>query len=130
MVCNVCNISDGRLSLRQQIWKGIVLRNGDFLMSKKLRLNCVKLNLFLLRLKNSERLFIHKSLLFSLGVGSLVFVLDKTSFASREDHPVSEVFIIKYKRKRGYQLRYFASSLFSDVQQLCFFKLKQKEMFQ
>ena len=105
MVCNACDISDGRLSLRQQIWKGIVLRKGDFLMSKKLRLNCVKLNLFLLRVKNSERLFIHKSLLFSLGVGNLVFVLDKTLFASREDHPVSEVFIIKYKRKRGYQLR-------------------------
>ena len=73
----------------------------------------------------SERLFIHKSLLFSLGVGNLVFVLDKTLFASREDHLVSEVFIIKYK-KRAYQLRYFASSLFSEVQQLCFFKLKQK----
>ncbi|KAK2546942.1 hypothetical protein P5673_033327, partial [Acropora cervicornis] len=43
--------------------------------------------LTMMRLKNSERLFIHKSLLFSLGVGSLVFVLDKTSFASREDHP-------------------------------------------
>ena len=52
------------------------------------------MKLFLLRLKNSERLFIHKSLLFSLGVGNLVFVLDKTLFASREDHPVSEVFII------------------------------------
>ncbi|XP_015780085.1 PREDICTED: uncharacterized protein LOC107357960 [Acropora digitifera] len=43
--------------------------------------------LTMMRLKNSERLFIHKSLLFSLGVGYLVFVLDKTLFASREDHP-------------------------------------------
>ena len=76
---------------------------------KKIRLNCAKLNLFLLRLKNSERLFIHKSLLFSLGVGNLVFVLDTTLFASREDHPVSEVYVIKYK-KRGYQFGYIASS--------------------
>ena len=95
---------------------------------QKLRLHCAKLNLSLLRLKNSERLFIHKSLLFSLGVGSLVFVLDKTLFASREDHPVSEVFIIKYK-KRGYQLGYFASSLFSHVQQLCFFQVETKKCF-
>ena len=64
-------------------------------MNKKLRLNCAELNLFLLRLKNSERLFIHKSLLFSLGIGNLVFVLDKTLFASRENHPVSDVFIDK-----------------------------------
>ena len=41
------------------------------------------------RLKKSERLFIHKSLLFSLGVGNLVFVLDKTSFATRQEHAVS-----------------------------------------
>ena len=71
-----------------------------FLMNKKLRLNCAELNLFLLRLKNSQRLFIHKSLLFSLGVGNLVFVLDKTLFASREDHPVSEVFSDKMKEMR------------------------------
>ncbi|XP_044169377.1 uncharacterized protein LOC122953512 [Acropora millepora] len=42
--------------------------------------------LTMMRLKNSERLFIHKSMLFSLGVGNLVFVLDKTLFASRQDH--------------------------------------------
>ncbi|XP_078357682.1 uncharacterized protein LOC144642574 [Oculina patagonica] len=39
-----------------------------------------------LRLKTSERLFIHKSLLLSLGLGNLVFVLDKTLFASRQEH--------------------------------------------
>ena len=89
-------------------------KQGDFWMNKKLRCNCAKLKLFLLRLKNSERLFIHKSLLFSLGVGNLVFVLDKTLFASREDHPVSEVFIIKYK-ECGFQLGYFASTACSQM---------------
>jgi len=39
-----------------------------------------------LRLKTSERLFIHKNLLLSLGLGNLVFVLDKSLFASRRDH--------------------------------------------
>ncbi|XP_068709170.1 uncharacterized protein [Montipora foliosa] len=43
--------------------------------------------LVMLRLKNSERLFIHKSLLFALGLGNLVFVLDKTSFDTRQEHP-------------------------------------------
>ncbi|XP_068742842.1 uncharacterized protein [Montipora capricornis] len=43
--------------------------------------------LVMLRLKNSERLFIHKSLLFALGLGNLVFVLDKTLFDTRQEHP-------------------------------------------
>lgn len=40
------------------------------------------------RLKTSERLFIHKNLLLSLGLGNLVFVLDKRLFTSRRDHVV------------------------------------------
>ncbi|XP_068709163.1 uncharacterized protein [Montipora foliosa] len=43
--------------------------------------------LVMLRLKNSERLFVHKSLLFALGLGNLVFVLDKTLFDTRQEHP-------------------------------------------
>ncbi|KAL9982816.1 hypothetical protein ACROYT_G004923 [Oculina patagonica] len=39
-----------------------------------------------LRLKRSERLFIHKSLLLSLGLGNLVFVLDKKLFGSRQNN--------------------------------------------
>ncbi|XP_020605509.1 adhesion G-protein coupled receptor D1-like isoform X1 [Orbicella faveolata] len=41
-----------------------------------------------LRLKTSEKLFIHKNLLLSLGLGNLVYVLDKSLFASRRDHVV------------------------------------------
>ncbi|KAK2546935.1 Cadherin EGF LAG seven-pass G-type receptor 1 [Acropora cervicornis] len=54
--------------------------------------------LTMMRLKKTERLFIHKSLLFSLGVGNLVFVVDKTLFASREDHPalVSVVAVVQH----------------------------------
>ncbi len=44
---------------------------------------------FIYRLKRSERLFIHKSLLLSLGLGNLVYVLDKNLFDSRQDHVVS-----------------------------------------
>ncbi|XP_068707413.1 corticotropin-releasing factor receptor 1-like [Montipora foliosa] len=43
--------------------------------------------LVMLRLKNSEQLFIHKSFLFALGLGNLVFVLDKTSFDKRQELP-------------------------------------------
>ncbi|KAL9982927.1 hypothetical protein ACROYT_G005042 [Oculina patagonica] len=39
-----------------------------------------------LRLKRSERLFIHKSLLLSLCIGNLVFVLDKKLFGSRQNN--------------------------------------------
>lgn len=74
--------------------------NGDF---KKKKLNClffssynlkstsrrVKMLDFIYRLKRSERLFIHKNLLLSLGIGNLVYVLDKTLFDSRQDHLVS-----------------------------------------
>ena len=43
------------------------------------------------RFKKSERIFIHKSLLLSLGVGNLVFVVDKTLFSTRQEHAVSTV---------------------------------------
>ena len=43
------------------------------------------------RLKNSERIFIHKSLLVSLGVGNLLYVLDISSFTTRQNHTVSKV---------------------------------------
>ena len=99
------------------------------MISKKLRLNCAELNLSLLRLKNSERLFIHKSLLFSLGVGYLVFVLDKTLFASREDHPVSEVFIIKYKKRRYHATQIFRLKLFLRCAAAIFFRVETKKCF-
>ena len=41
------------------------------------------------RLKKSEKIFIHKSLLLSLGVGNLVFVLDTSLFTTRQEHAVS-----------------------------------------
>ena len=53
--------------------------------------SCHKINMGLIplhRLKTSERLFIHKNLLLSLGLGNLIFVLDKSLFASRRDHVV------------------------------------------
>lgn len=42
--------------------------------------------LSVLRLKKTERIFIHKSLLLSLGVGNLVYVLDTALFAMRQEH--------------------------------------------
>ncbi|PFX11730.1 hypothetical protein AWC38_SpisGene24437, partial [Stylophora pistillata] len=39
-----------------------------------------------LRLKSSEKLFIHKNLLLSLGLGNLVYIMDKTLFDTREKH--------------------------------------------
>ncbi|RMX57662.1 hypothetical protein pdam_00005012, partial [Pocillopora damicornis] len=39
-----------------------------------------------LKLKSSERLFIHKSLLLSLALGHLVYIMDKTLFDTREKH--------------------------------------------
>lgn len=44
------------------------------------------------RLKKSERIFIHKSLLVSLGVGNLVYVLDFSFFTTREENVVSKKF--------------------------------------
>ena len=41
------------------------------------------------RVKSSERIFVHKNLLFSLGLGNLVYILDIASFSSRMDHIVS-----------------------------------------
>jgi len=52
----------------------------------------IKVLLYLyFRLKNSERIFIHKSLLVSLGVGNLLYVLDISSFTTREKNTVSKV---------------------------------------
>ena len=41
------------------------------------------------RVKSSERIFVHKNLLFSLGLGNLVYILDIASFSTRMDHIVS-----------------------------------------
>ena len=41
------------------------------------------------RVKRTERIFVHKNLLFSLGLGNLVYILDIASFSSRMDHIVS-----------------------------------------
>ncbi|CAH3158048.1 unnamed protein product [Pocillopora meandrina] len=39
-----------------------------------------------LRIRTTEKIFIHKNLLLSLGLGNLVFVLDKTLFVTRNEH--------------------------------------------
>lgn len=44
------------------------------------------------RLKKSERIFIHKSLLLSLGVGNVVYVSDIAFFTTREENVVSKRF--------------------------------------
>ena len=41
------------------------------------------------RVKRTERIFVHKNLLFSLGLGNLVYILDIASFSTRMDHIVS-----------------------------------------
>ncbi|CAH3022119.1 unnamed protein product, partial [Porites evermanni] len=59
-----------------------------------------------LRLKNSERIFIHKSLLLSLGVGNLLYVLDISSFTTREKNTAlcSALAVFQY---------YFQTALFT-----------------
>ncbi|CAH3032757.1 unnamed protein product [Porites lobata] len=42
----------------------------------------------MIRVKSSERIFVHKNLLFSLGLGNLVYILDIASFSTRMDHIV------------------------------------------
>jgi len=37
----------------------------------------------------SEKIFVHVNLLLSLGLGNLVYVLDKQVFTNRMEHPVS-----------------------------------------
>lgn len=51
-----------------------------------------------LRLKSSEKLFIHKSLLLSLGLGNLVYIMDITLFDTREKHTAlcTVVTVIQY----------------------------------
>ncbi|CAH3158045.1 unnamed protein product, partial [Pocillopora meandrina] len=51
-----------------------------------------------LKLKSSERLFIHKSLLLSLALGHLVYIMDKTLFDTREKHAAlcSALTVIQY----------------------------------
>lgn len=44
---------------------------------------------FLRRNKMSEKIFVHVNLLLSLGLGNLVYVLDKKVFTNRMEHPVS-----------------------------------------
>ncbi|KAL9982934.1 hypothetical protein ACROYT_G005049 [Oculina patagonica] len=84
--------------------KGVIVYNQDVskesLKHEKIQSNmelvliCISISavilalilLTALRLKSSKRLFIHKSLLLSLGLGNLVFVLDKNLFALRQDH--------------------------------------------
>ncbi|KAJ7376739.1 hypothetical protein OS493_032794 [Desmophyllum pertusum] len=44
--------------------------------------------LTIIRVQESERLFVHKNLLLSIGLGNLVYVLDKTLFSSRNEHHV------------------------------------------
>ena len=39
--------------------------------------------------KSTEKIFVHKNLLFSLGLGNLVYILDIASFSTRMDHIVS-----------------------------------------
>ena len=52
----------------------------------------IKVLLYLyFRLKKSERILIHKSLLVTLGVGNLLYVLDISSFTTREKNTVSKV---------------------------------------
>lgn len=48
------------------------------------------------RLKKSERIFIHKSLLLSLGLGNLVYVSDISFFTTREENVVSKRFCIPF----------------------------------
>ncbi|CAH3032747.1 unnamed protein product [Porites lobata] len=44
--------------------------------------------LTMIRIKRTERIFVHKNLLLSLGLGNLVFILDIASFSTRMDHIV------------------------------------------
>ncbi|KAL9982391.1 hypothetical protein ACROYT_G004426 [Oculina patagonica] len=70
------------------------LKHDEIQSNMELVLICISISaivlalilLAALRLKRSEKLFIHKSLLLSLGLGYLVFVLDKNLFASRQEH--------------------------------------------
>ena len=57
---------------------------------------------FIRRVKKSERIFVHKNLLSSLGLGNLVYILDVTLFSSRKDHIVSTVVL---KSTDGIDLR-------------------------
>ncbi|CAH3022693.1 unnamed protein product [Porites evermanni] len=45
--------------------------------------------LTMIRVKSSERIFVNKNLLFSLGLGNLVYIVDIASFSTRMDHIVS-----------------------------------------
>ena len=56
--------------------------------SKEL-LNVITLLFILCRRLKSEKVFVHKNLLLSMGLGNLVGVLDVTLFKTREEHPVS-----------------------------------------
>lgn len=69
------------------------------------------------RLKTSERLFIHKNLLLTLGLGNLVFVLDKNLFASRQDHVVCK----KLRKSCFKQISSFTCDLLYN------FSLKEKK---
>ncbi|KAJ7385557.1 hypothetical protein OS493_015135 [Desmophyllum pertusum] len=70
------------------------LKHTDIQSNMELVLICISIAavvlalilLTALKLKSSEKLFIHKSLLLSLGLGNLVFVLDKNLFTTRQDH--------------------------------------------
>lgn len=46
----------------------------------------------LCRIKMSEKSFVHGNLLLTLGLGHLVFVVDKTAFNNRMEFPASERF--------------------------------------
>ena len=49
------------------------------------------------RVKSSERIFVHKNLLFSFGLGNLVYIVDIASFSSRMDHIVSRLKFLWFK---------------------------------
>ena len=51
--------------------------------------NVITQLLLLCRRLKSEKVFVHKNLLLSMGLGNLVGVLDVTLFKTREEHPVS-----------------------------------------
>ena len=78
--------------------KGIICGRGHNILkfiARTLLLN-LKFLSSLFRLKSSERLFIHKSLLLSLALGNLVYIMDKTLFDTREKHAVSKSSEKKY----------------------------------
>jgi len=74
----------GDLRNRHNLQLCICLLSCNLECSHTLNLKMIPLH----RLKTSERLFIHKNLLLTLGLGNLLYVLDKNLFASRPDHVV------------------------------------------